>query len=78
MGRFEVSFYCQRLEHLGYLAIATCNRFYLIFLIIFSVLQTVLLYFNRLKIVVNTGFVVFVGKLIMLGSVVQVHLSPPA
>jgi hypothetical protein len=52
--------------------------FYLVFLIIFAVLQTVLLYFNRLKSVANTRFVIFVDKLIMLGSVVQVHLSPPA
>ena len=51
--------------------------FYLVFLIILAVLQAVLLAFSRLKSVANTRFVLFVGKLIMLGSVVQVHLSPP-
>jgi uncharacterized membrane protein SirB2 len=51
--------------------------FYLVFLIIFTVLQTVLLAFNRLKSIENTRVVLFVDKLIMLGSVVQVHLSPP-
>ena len=51
--------------------------FYLVFLIIFTVLQTVLLAFNRLKSIENTKLVLFVDKLIMLGSVVQIHLSPP-
>ncbi len=51
--------------------------FYLVFLIIFTVLHTVLLAFNRLKSIENTNIVLFVDKLIMLGSVVQVHLSPP-
>jgi len=52
--------------------------FYLVFLIILTVLQTVLFAFYRLKSIENTKFVFFIGKLIMLGSVVQVHLTPPA